>query len=727
MAENVNNTIKTTVELDANQAQREIVKLNSLASDTTQDLEKRVEAKNQQVEIQNKLSKQTIENLEKELKVLEEAGAEQKEIDKTLKKLNKERLNAVKISERNIKQQNKLQDQLKASKSGFEALDGATGGLLGKFKALLANPIGILLSVLLGLFTALKSAISRSGKASETFGKIFAKISGIFNGFLAILEPVVEILGDTLLKAIENPKQAFIDLGNVIKDNIINRFKALNKLLKAGSELLKGNFREAGKIALDGFTQLATGVEDLTGKISNFAETAKEKYTEAAKATEALANAERRLSKNRQDLEKQQLTSLRLAEEQRQIRDDVSKSIEERIAANKRLGEVLDEQLNRELKLAQDALNLAQLRVKADGETIENLEAVGDAELKILEIQERITGQRSEQLVNEQSLIKERDEAIKKAEEDLKAFKDKLRADEDQTELERLEKEKEARLLELETLKLHEEEKNRLKQEIETKFREDKRALELEQAALDAETQLQIDELEIEAKKLKGEKTLSLELALLEKRKQQELSNKELTDKEKLLLEKKYELEADKIRKSAQTAEETKNKAILESGLNSAAEAFGVSKEVALAESIFGLGKSIGDAWAANAKKGFPGNVIATAAQIAGQIPPIVKSISDIKRAKVPGLPNRGSGGGSVSVASVSSAVSIPTATSTSISDLTSANLNRSNVDSSASSQATQTASSNVQGSSSSNVTFSENRYNEFRNQVKFKENKSTI
>ena len=37
MAENINNKITTTVELDANQAQQEIVKLNSLASDGTQE------------------------------------------------------------------------------------------------------------------------------------------------------------------------------------------------------------------------------------------------------------------------------------------------------------------------------------------------------------------------------------------------------------------------------------------------------------------------------------------------------------------------------------------------------------------------------------------------------------------------------------------------------------------------------------------------------------------
>ena len=67
MAENVNNTIRTKVELDATQAQQEIVKLNSLASDTTKTLEERIDAKNKEVKIQNNLSTKTIASLEKEV------------------------------------------------------------------------------------------------------------------------------------------------------------------------------------------------------------------------------------------------------------------------------------------------------------------------------------------------------------------------------------------------------------------------------------------------------------------------------------------------------------------------------------------------------------------------------------------------------------------------------------------------------------------------------------
>ena len=66
MADTKNN-IETKVSLNASQAQQEIVKLNSVAGDSTKTLEERIAAKNKQVEIQNKLSKETIEALENEL------------------------------------------------------------------------------------------------------------------------------------------------------------------------------------------------------------------------------------------------------------------------------------------------------------------------------------------------------------------------------------------------------------------------------------------------------------------------------------------------------------------------------------------------------------------------------------------------------------------------------------------------------------------------------------
>ena len=74
----------------------------------------------------------------------------------------------------------------------------------------------------------------------------------------------------------------------------------------------------------------------------------------------------RELLRIQKQFELQQLVFQKNAELQRQIRDDESKSIEERIEANIQLGKILDEQLAKELNLARKQLEFANLRKIAD-------------------------------------------------------------------------------------------------------------------------------------------------------------------------------------------------------------------------------------------------------------------------------------------------------------------------------------------------------------------------
>lgn len=92
----------------------------------------------------------------------------------------------------------------------------------------------------------------------------------------------------------------------------------------------------------------------------------------------------------------------------RQIRDDESLSIEERINANHELGKVLEEQLQHERSIAIESLNLAEIELARNKDNVELQVALLEAKTKLAEIDERITGQRSEQLVNLNSLERER-------------------------------------------------------------------------------------------------------------------------------------------------------------------------------------------------------------------------------------------------------------------------------------------------------------------------------
>lgn len=726
---NEQNTINTVVQLDASQAQQEIVKLNAAASDSTKTLTERVEAKNKAVELQEKLSRDNIDALEKERDALIKNGASLKDVEKAQKKINAERLKATKLSENNAKQQAKLSEALADSKNSVKQLDDASGGLLGKFKALATNPIGLVIAALAATFKLVSEAIGRSEKASESFGKIGAKLSGLFNGLIAVITPVVELLGEALVFAIEKPKEAWesfigaLESGyNFVKAQIIDRFSANFDIFtgKFQQGVLKmriawnewtGDSEEAEKLTkeLDLVNEKVSNATELlkqknaeivsvfnnaVDSVKDFAKTAVDEYNKAAQASENLANAERSLVRNRIALEKQQLTSLRLAEEQRQIRDDESRSIEDRIKANQKLGEILDEQLKKELALAQQNLNYARLQAQASGNTIENIEAIGDAEIKLLEIQERITGQRSEQLVNENSLLKEKAD-LKKADEEAAEKK--------------AQKEEEDRLA-----KQEKEEAERLRQQ---------------------ELQNELDELGIERLRNKGEKTLDLELELLERKRLQDVSAKDLTEKDIQLINERAAFEKQKIKDAEEKANKEKEKALLDQTINGAAEAFGIAQEVAVAKMIMAAPEAISGSFKEAAKNYAPPlSLVMGALGAAGTVAPIIKGLSDIKKARF-SKGGKSSSSGAVSSATISSSTSgasggaaIPaTAATEVINDLSANNAARLGADVGLGSSSSSTAASNITGRTSGNVIFSESQYRNFQDQVQFREEKTTI
>lgn len=280
---------------------------------------------------------------------------------------------------------------------------GAAKGILSTVKAALAfvaTPLGAVLTLIAGVVGAVVKAFARSEAAMNKLRVVTGALSGVFNGLINLFKPAAEFIAKTMVKAFET-------LGNVAE-------KTINVISK-GLKIL--GFESAAK-SLDSFTQ---------------------KIKESAKAGSELADMENRLIKAQRESEKIQLDYQKRAEKLRQIRDDESNSIEKRIKANNQLGEVLKEQLNEELKIANLAFQLADKRVKLEGETKENLDARAEALTKISDIQERITGQESEQLANLNSLRKEaadkqkqlsdeeRDRKEKELEEARKLAEEKIR------------------------------------------------------------------------------------------------------------------------------------------------------------------------------------------------------------------------------------------------------------------------------------------------------------
>jgi len=349
----------------------------------------------------NKIQSQssgTIEKLRAELslvsqqwaKVTDAEGANSEES----KKLGKRKLELTEILKKEEKATGDTRRNVGNYTDSIKEAVGATGsfgqGLVGMVSGLraatvaslkfLATPLGaaigavaLVIGSVVGLFKLFTASLNRSEEGSAALASVMNVFKGILGGVLSALEPVATFL-------VEGVAKGFEILGAVVE---------------------KVSKQVQNALSFFGFDKASVALGVLTEKIK-----------ETSIATAQLAKAEAELNGIRRQQGKLQLEFQTQAEKLRQLRDDESKSMPDRIKANKDLGALLKDQAESELLLAQRALEISELRIKAEGDSTANLDKKAEAELKILEIQERVNSQRSEQLTNENSLIREQTQII---------------------------------------------------------------------------------------------------------------------------------------------------------------------------------------------------------------------------------------------------------------------------------------------------------------------------
>jgi len=94
---------------------------------------------------------------------------------------------------------------------------------------------------------------------------------GVIGAVTGNFVDLIANLGESIIEAFENPKEAIASFANLIKENIVNRFEGLVKLVPRLGEaiglLFQGKFGEAGKVAADAVGQVVLGVENVTDKV----------------------------------------------------------------------------------------------------------------------------------------------------------------------------------------------------------------------------------------------------------------------------------------------------------------------------------------------------------------------------------------------------------------------------------------------------------------------------
>lgn len=418
--------------------------IKSATKDTKEYTQSLSEAQQEQKNLNEQLSiqKKVITDLEKELVLMEaqlketpKTGAAgfyalQQQIEDTNKELKLEKIGLKEIENQIDDNTKSVEDLEKATKEGEKGFSLMSTAARGIGSALKAAGIGIIVAG----FVALKEALERNQKAidffntaittvSTTFNQVVQTLTDVvvwvtasterFNGLASVLKGITTIAITPLKLSFQAIKLAIqqgqlaweesflgggdegkiaelrVYIGETITD-IENTGKAA---INAGKDIVS-NFGDAVSEIGDIYSKVSEGVSKIS--IKGNIEQAKA-TTEANKAAKiAEARLQGLIEKND-----------KLAETQRQIRDDETKTFVDRIAANKELANILDTQEKDMLELADKRVSAAKLELDANKDNIELQNAYQQTLNDRAGVEAQISGFRSEQLTNQVSLEKE--------------------------------------------------------------------------------------------------------------------------------------------------------------------------------------------------------------------------------------------------------------------------------------------------------------------------------
>ena len=317
---------------------------------------------------------------------------------------------------------------IKSIDSGLTGLDKSAvtagkgvGGISKAFKSLGVAMKAAGIGLVIGALAKLSEIFMQNQKVADGFNTAMEALSIAFNDFVGFIVNNTSGVVDFFKAIFENPKQSLIDFADAFKRNIQERFESyldtLGFLASAVKKVFSGDFKgaledvkSAGKESIDVLTGVNNTFDKATEVVSKVSKAVVDYTTntfKSAKANVELAKAaELAAVRNQGLIEKFD----RQAEQLRQIRDDESKSIKERIKANEELGKVLDEQEKAMKENAAIAVAAAAAELSKNKENIELQKAYAEALNEQAAIEAQITGFRSEQQTNTNSLLREQKE-----------------------------------------------------------------------------------------------------------------------------------------------------------------------------------------------------------------------------------------------------------------------------------------------------------------------------
>lgn len=500
--------------------------------------------------------------------------------------------------------------------------------------ALAATGIGALLVAFGSLMAYFKS--------TEEGAQKLRVIMAVLGAATDKLNDVFVELGRRMFDTFSNPKQALIDFGEAIKQNILTRIEGALELIpqlgKAISLAFKGEFAEAGKVAADAMAKSVLGVENFTDKVVDASKAIvafTNEVIETAKQGGELEAALNRVLVKERELRIERAEANKTIVAQKIAAKDLTLSLEERIAALTKANDIETSLLAKELANESERLRIMEAKAALASTDEDTLNAIADQQIRVANIEEASLQKRIE--------LGEQLNALRAAE----AAAEKARAD----EALRIQEEQAAREAELRQ-QLRDSEINLIaddqEQELERNAEAFQRRMDeiIGQSELESELRDSLLDERLASEEVIRQKYRDIELAAETKRKAD-------------LIKKEEDLKAAKIQAANAVASALGQIGNAIQGQSEAAVT--ARKVLAIAQIAIDTATAIAGAVSAAQSVPFPGNIAAVAAGIATVVANIASAVSTLNSAPVGG----GSAPAPPSASSVTAPIIAPVTTNT--------------------------------------------------------------
>jgi hypothetical protein len=326
---------------------------------------------------------------------------------------------------------------LKSIGMGFKTLQAA----------IMSTGIGALVIAIVVAISGLVAAFKRSESASTKMKEGMAFLGGMFDYLIGQLVK----LGEWLVRAFSDPKQAILDLWEVIKTSLVNRFKGLIQLFTATWDIIKngalaagyaikGIFdKEARKKAKEYFKGVVQGAKDVgeallmitTGATLDDVKELANAMVESGKQNMAVTKMEIALIKQKiKDTTELASMDADIAKKREQLAELSTKSEEDRQKRLELINQILEGQdalAKRRISYAEQelALQISKTQATAGDTSLESQQKIAELQAKVDDerrkaSQEKMNFLRQEQRIQQQI-----------AEAELKALEEKQKLEKD--------------------------------------------------------------------------------------------------------------------------------------------------------------------------------------------------------------------------------------------------------------------------------------------------------